>query len=312
MAVESLIRYHRAKDERATVAMTERLGRTGSPLTVDELLLALGDPRFNVRFEAIVSIARRGPDPRLTQALVQVLRGNEPALSVIAAWALGRIGDEAALGALREGLDARYRSVQAHCARSLGTLGDREIIPSLLERLTTEQDHGLRMAFAAALGQMREAKAVDQLLAFLRTSQDKASRMELALALARIVGHEFHFIQLLRAARSEPGTAAAQAITAVKKRIVDFESVGGELTTPLDDCAEAFARGELARGTALLSRLIRMLPAHGYRETCGVVLRDYAERLDEFGMARIEYLLLALHTLRVAERSDVELVSTKV
>ena len=45
-------------------AMTERLGVARSPLTVDELLLALHDPRFPVRFEAIVSIARRRPDPR--------------------------------------------------------------------------------------------------------------------------------------------------------------------------------------------------------------------------------------------------------
>jgi hypothetical protein len=159
---------------------------------------------------------------------------------------------------------------------------------------------------------MRDEEAADQLLAFLRTSQDKASRMELALALARVVGQEFHFIQLQRAVRSEPGTAAAQAITAVKKRMVDFESVGGELTTQVDDCAEAFARGELARGATLLSRLIRMLPAHSYGETCGVILRGCAERLDEFGAARTEYLLLALHTMRVAERSDVERVSTQV
>ena len=71
--------------------MTERLGQTHSHLTVDELLDALRDPRFQVRYEAIVSIARMRPDPRLTAALIKVMRGKSPALSVISAWALGRL-----------------------------------------------------------------------------------------------------------------------------------------------------------------------------------------------------------------------------
>ncbi|MCC6804887.1 MAG: MFS transporter, partial [Anaerolineae bacterium] len=48
LAFESLIGYYRARDERATVVSTERMGRTKSPLTVDEMLEALQDPRFNV------------------------------------------------------------------------------------------------------------------------------------------------------------------------------------------------------------------------------------------------------------------------
>ena len=39
------------------------------------------------------------------------------------------MGDERALEALREGLNAPYRSVQAHCARALGTLGAIETFP---------------------------------------------------------------------------------------------------------------------------------------------------------------------------------------
>jgi hypothetical protein len=277
--------------------MTERLGRTGSPLTVDELLQALDDPRFNVRFEAIVSIARRGPDERLTQALTRVLGGSEPALSVIAAWALGRIGDEAALTALRAGLNARYRSVQAHCARSLGTLEDHRVVPLLLERLATETDNGLRMAYASALGKLEVTAATDQMLSFLYSSQDKASQMELALALARIVGQEHHFIQLLRAVSEEPGTAASQAITAAKKRIEEFETVGDELSALMEECADVMAHGELAQGTVLLSRLIRQVPGDGFCDTCAVILLDCADRLDEFRTARTEYLLLALHAM---------------
>ena len=75
LAFESMIRYYRAKDERATVAMTERLGQSHSPLTVEELVEALADPRFNVRFEALISIARSNRDPRLVEALIEILEG---------------------------------------------------------------------------------------------------------------------------------------------------------------------------------------------------------------------------------------------
>lgn len=89
LALESLFRYYRARDERQTIAMTERMGQTKSPLTVDELLEALRDPRFNVRFEAIISIAHMNPDARLVEALCDLIdEGTELSLSVVAAWSL--------------------------------------------------------------------------------------------------------------------------------------------------------------------------------------------------------------------------------
>ena len=93
LAIEGVVRFSRGGDEDTTVRVTERLGKARSPLTVNELLEALDDPRFNVRFEAIVSIARMAPDERLIDALGEVLDGPEPALSTVAAWALGRMGD---------------------------------------------------------------------------------------------------------------------------------------------------------------------------------------------------------------------------
>ena len=141
-ALETMLRYYRARDERSTVVMTERMGQAHSPLTVDEMLEALNDPRFNVRFEAIISIARTAPHPRLTETLANMISGSEVALSVVAAWALGRIGDKAAIPALREGLELEYRSVRMHCARALGTLGDRDISAMLHERLRSETDRG--------------------------------------------------------------------------------------------------------------------------------------------------------------------------
>lgn len=277
--------------------MTERLGSADSPLTNEELIEALHDPRFFVRFEAIVSIARRSPDPLLTSALIETLEGSEPALSTIAAWALGRIGDERALEALRRGLHARYRSVQAHCARSLGSLGDRTVLPTLLERLAAEDDAGLQLAYAAALGKLGAEEAADPLLNLLRTAGTADARKELALALARLSGEEHEFIRLQRRAESEPGTTFSQEVTALKDRLVKSERSSAEIEGVLDAAAEALAQDDLPRGVELLCDALRLLPADDSGGTCGTVVRECVARLEEFGTQRLEYVILALHAL---------------
>lgn len=297
LAITSLIGYHLAQDERTVVSMTERLGQTRSRLTVDELLEALADPRFNVRFEAIISIARTRPDPRLTEALLNILNGSELALSVIAAWALGRIGDRCAVEPLRKGLDSEYRSIQAHSARALGTLGDREIVPALLERLECETDKGLQMAYASTLGKLEANDATDQILHLLKITENEGARMSLALALVRIVGDEGHFIRLFRQARDDTGTTTSQAVTALKRKIAKSYHDNHALLTTMNDCGETLARDDLTQGARLMSRFIRLLPLDRFEPSCRLILRDCAACLEESEPIRLEYILLALYVM---------------
>lgn len=298
MAAGSMFRYHvLARDERATVSVTEMLGQTKSPLTVEELVDALSDPRFYVRFEAIVSIARRGPDPQLMDALIHVLEGNDPALSVIAAWALGRIGDQRALGPLRKGLEAPYRSIRVHCARSLGTLGDREVIPLLLERLAIESDRGLQVAYATSLGKLKVEEAVPKLLSLLRASAEQTWQQELSLALARIVGEEKNFISLLRKTREDAGTSLSQSLLSVKRKLHDLQLEGEEIPPLLEQCVEALSRQELDEGLGFLTQIIDLLLQGEVCKPCDLILTECARRMEEFRATRLEYAILALHTL---------------
>jgi HEAT repeat protein len=269
--------------------MTERLGITKSPFTVEELLEALYDPRFFVRFEAIVSIARRRPDPRLTDALIEKLEGDEPALSTVAAWALGRIGDERALKALRGGLNARYRSVQAHCARSLGSLGDTTVTPIRLQ-----------LAFAAALGKLGALEAIDPLLALLRESGSQDARLESALALARLVGEEHDFIQLQRRVESEPGTTLSQQVTALKGKLAKSNQSSAEMEETLDAAAETLAQHDLAQGIDLLRHGLQLLLENLPARPCRAVIQECVARLEQFGTRRLEYAVLALHAAECA------------
>lgn len=300
LAIEGVVRFSRARDEDTTVRVTERLGAAKSPLIVDELLTALQDPRFNVRFEAIIATARAKPDSRLTEALAEVLAGPEPALSTVAAWAMGRMGDPAAIEPLRQAAtSSRYRSVQAHSIRSLGVLGDQEVVPLLLERLADETDVGLQLAYASALGQLRVEQATGRLLEVLRASPSRSSRQEMTLDLARLVGHEHHFIHLVRDCRVEPGTALAQVVMQLHKRAEKRQAVEPPVLEAMSECAMAFARQDLPEGIAGLSALITHLPLDSVEEYARLILLDAAYRMQEFGLDRLEYPLLALHTLHV-------------
>jgi len=297
-ALESLFRYYRARDERETIAMTERMGQTKSPLTVDELLEALHDPRFNVRFESIISIARMESDPRLVEALCNILDGTEISLSVISAWALGRMGDERAIETLRRGLNSPYRSIQAHCARALGTLRDTATAPLLLERLDVETDKGLQIAYASALGNLRHEPAVPRLLDLLALTENEGARLELALALARVVGHEHHFIRLLRQVRADKGTAVSQAVLAARRR---FGMDDDALRLTFMACADEFAREEFAQAAVHLAELIRQLPIAPEGSAARTILNACAAHLETEHGERIEYLLLALHVVDATE-----------
>ncbi|MBE2220979.1 MAG: MFS transporter [Anaerolineae bacterium] len=298
MAMESLVRYHMAKDEETAVKITERLGQAKSLLTVEELLASLDDPRFNVRFEAIVAIGRTRPDEQLIAALGSVLHRNDPSLSVMAAWALGRIHDERAMEPLREALNSDYRSVRAHSARSLGTLGDTSAIPLLSARLETEQDHGLRVAYASALGQLHAPESTAALSKLLYEEEDTTLRQELALALARLVGDEHHFVHLARQVNTDASTTLSQEITAVAKKLENApESTHSQLT----QCAAVLSQGELDQGITQFTHILAELDTAQFPEPHQAILRECHTRLAQCHTSRLEYIVLALHVLKTTE-----------
>jgi MFS family permease len=298
LALGSLIRFYRARDEHSAVLVTERMGEIRSPLAVDELLDAINDPRFNVRYEAVLAMARMPFDPRLTQALIQVLEDDLPALSVVAAWALGKIGagQPAAMEALRVAVNSKYRSVQAHAVRALGALEDTTMAPLLLKRLSKETDEGIRMACASTLGKLGVREAIRPILRLLYTSTDETMRAELALALVRIVGEEGDFVRLFRQMETETSTAATQTLTQIKRTLTDLPAFA-VLRGVIHECAELCAQEQIDKAAMHLGEALQRLPAHSFDPDRSQILAECTEQLIHAGAARREYFILAMYLL---------------
>lgn len=303
MAVESMVRYHLAKDEETTVRLTERLGQTKSLLAVEELLASLSDPRFNVRFEAIVAIGRTRPDEQLIAALGDVLHGNDPALSVMAAWALGRIHDDRARETLHEALDSDYRSIRAHSARSLATLGDETAVPHLLQRLQIEPDEGLRVAYAAALGQLQATEAIEPIQNLLAETGDESAQAELALALARMVGEEHTFVQLLRQTKTDPGTTLAQEMMSLAKKWQKNEAEPADAM--LLESATLLSQAEIDDGLQTFGRFVAGCSAGRFTAVANTLLQECLKQMKQWGVTRLEYVILAILVLHSAEPDEV-------
>jgi len=298
MALGSMFRYHRAQDESARITTTEQMGGAKNPLNADDLLEALSDPSFNVRYEAIISVARMRANIKLTNELIRILRSREPDLSVVAGWALGRIKDRRAIPALRETLVSEYALLRSRSARSLAIMGDAEIVPVLKEALKTEKHDGILVAYASALAGLHVTEVLDDIMALLRRLTDEKLRDETALAVARMVGEDRHYIRLWRSARADFGTSCSEAVMALKKKIMAGPLANQETGALMEDCAKSMASGDEKKGADLLRQVITHCCMSNIFEVISQkVLKECIERLSEFQEQRKEYILLALNTI---------------
>ena len=207
-----------------------------------------------------------------------------------------RIGDRRALPALRRALSSEYALLRSRSARSLANLGDQEAVPLLLARFRTEPQDRVCVAYAAALGVFRVREALDGLLGLLERLDLDTLRGEAALAVARLLGGEQYYVRLWRAARSDPGTALAEAVRRLRRRRELDPAVAAELSA----AEQAFARHDLGSGSAALARAIGRRPPGPLGAAPQAVLAACGRWLAGAGPARVDNLLLAMLGLHAA------------
>ena len=306
-----LVAFRYAGLEEKRVAIVERLGATRSPMSVQELIEALEDPSFSVRYEAIISVARTVRDPRLTEALIKLLRGADPGLQMAAVWALGRVGGDTAAPVLRQLLDSPYRSMRAQVARSLGMLGDVASAPRLLEMFQNETDPALRVAYGSAVASLGRRDAIPGLLALLRelgsAPENEHRRREVSLAVATIIGRDDAALRLWRRLHDEPGDTLGGVMLAIQLRLAQSRVSKMEpraMRELVERCAYAFAAGEMEKAVASLRSIMDAVHATPFAPEAWTVLTEMQRAMNQGGIAQGEYVMLAVHALHVGLMSD--------
>jgi hypothetical protein len=297
-SLSSIMRYRMAGEESERIVTTRNLGRSDSPFNTDELIEAINDPSFDVRYEAVLAMALRKPNPKIVSALLGILEGEDIELSATASWALGQIGDKSAAPALKKLLTAPYRILRARSARALGIIGDKESADIIFELLKIETDQVLRVAYASALGAMKYVPAVEYVLALLADVQNEIFRGEVALAAARIVGSEKSYIKLLRSSAADWSTTLSGAILKLKKPMARL-NLDPSLIDSVGACAESFAAEQQGFAIELLWPILEAMPKDLIDTEYRRVFKECSNRIEQFGSQRKEYIILAVHTCDV-------------
>lgn len=157
----------------------------------------------------------------LEQAISNLQQTADPSLRYYAAWWLGRfrVGDAVAIAALESALsDTTDRSpdggypLRRNAARALGKLGNRQVVPALIQCLDCE-DYYVREAAAQALAELGDDRCVPALRAKLGGG----------LAAAISVPGKPHLVEPYAAVIEALGMLGAQAAIADIQPFLDHE-----------------------------------------------------------------------------------------
>ena len=140
---------------------------------VAQLVALLDDEEVLVRCLAIRELQTRRATLAVPHLIQMVWRTKCPGVRKALAEALGTLGDPQAVPALVEILksDIHNRHARAAAAESLGKLGDPQAVPALIDALISHrgwQDEGVPEAAARSLGKLGAHSAVPVLIQALR------------------------------------------------------------------------------------------------------------------------------------------------
>lgn len=196
-----------------------RLAEAG-PSAVEAVIEAVR--RSSPPSEPLRNALLRMHDPAVVPALLGVLSDSDPFLPVIAAQALGRIGDRRAVEPLLEVYrdEKRSESKRGWAAQALGELGDESAVPELLKTARAiAKGAGLKERAALlrftviALARLGNQEAADIVIS-MATRRGKAINDEAAIALKHVVGRGL-FPALQKARRSKSSESRQAALEAI-------------------------------------------------------------------------------------------------
>ena len=283
---------------RRKVQAVHELGRTRSPMVVEDLAEMLEDPSADVREEAVAALGTIG-DANALDILLRTLEDPHQAdLAPQIARALRRIRSPKSVEALQKQLGSTDRETKSESVRALGEIADRRAANDLLTILREEQDEKLISHSSEALARMNEHVAVYEIFPRMRATENRVLKRSLATAIGALFGRPDQFYQIYMKEQQTPGAEVERLLKLLCKTLPEirqFESFYDEENWPA--CAEllfTLALQRAQRQYGLSGTPVEMIDQLTRREqSAGLVLWLIAalEREKEKGLRPVEVLL---------------------
>ncbi|MCJ8323646.1 MAG: MFS transporter [Rhizobiales bacterium] len=257
-------RYSQRLSEERRLDLAHQFGGSGSLLAREELLNALDDPSFDVRYEAIVALGHLPKSPVIVRALEARLdTGNMLELQFAAITSLGRIGAKSSSKKIAVYLNSEQPLLRARAIRAIGDIKDHTYLADIRNLLENESDINCWLAAVSTVGKFQDRRSFNSLVRHYcrfdipeKTVIDDANCKVILLALSKILSCEGLFIQELQRENKNPGLRLHVMIN----RIV------GSSASKFPNIADDLAKGDARSAFQALQQLGPKIVGNSHRD----------------------------------------------
>ena len=204
--------FNIASREKRRARAALALGRSGSPLAIEQLIQALADASPVVRRSAARALGETG-SPEATPSLVRELLDGESDIRSEAAEALGRLGHQGGIDPLIEALDDADPRVRISAIRGLSETGSSEARELLFWYFGEHLEDSVTFpTLVDVLGHMGDHRVVKPTLQRLDRFRSAAVRLQLLNGTCHSLGTGVEFYRLLSYDESRRASTLARLL----------------------------------------------------------------------------------------------------
>lgn len=185
-----------SSDEDNRAQALRQMGRSRSPMALDQLIKALDDANPEVRRQAAQGLGEAGATQAI-DPLLEELKDEESDIRTEAIEALGKIGDPNIIDHLIEALNDPDTRVQISAIRALYEMGNEEARELLFWKFADHFDRDTFPTLADVLGAKHDLRMVRPTLERIQNFRSPAIRLQLLNAVCRALGARRKFYQLI-------------------------------------------------------------------------------------------------------------------
>jgi MFS family permease len=302
----NLYLFSRSNEESKRAQAVRAMGRSRSPMAIDQLAAALGDLSPEVRSEAAKGLGETKSSDAVAP-LVEALHDKESDIRPEAAEALGYLPERRAVEALLAALNDGDTRVRISAIRALAVMGGAEVQKRLFQELSGPFDRETFPALVDALSRMRDLRILLPTVQNLRAYRSPVIRLQLLNALCRTLGAENRFYKLLSQDELGRSRQIRRLLDKSRKTLSSTPLLGGEARTrALRLADQAIEHFDLEQETEMLRTVVALAECiwDGLAQGAGDSKLDFAASSHQPHAAQIATGLQAIRTFLESTQAE--------